>query len=296
MPEPKISGRYVCEIEAQSHIFSESAFSILKSRESSIRLLEINNNIIKIELADLQRIGRSQDNYILASFTIASNFLIALNIAAIGLFTWTSGSRLFWPFEHYSENIKKGIILLISKGIPYPAERRPLSEEDVRTAIMIFGALCGEGDQTFRREYLKGIIHINAGFGDLSFHREAFGNFYRALEYFVTARVLKRDKLSNELREIKEGLGKMGMRQEHVDEFASLYKIRSEQIMHAQKTPKEIDFEDVIKIKVFSDYALHKYFKAKAVSDLEEIRKTGSEITVKRDHPQPIRNRKQKRT
>jgi hypothetical protein len=161
---------------------------------------------------------------------------------------------------------------------------------------MIFGSLCREGDQTFRREYLKGIAHINAGFGDLSFHREAFGNFYRALEYFVTARVLKKSNLPNELRDIKEGLRKVGMRPELVDEFTSLYKIRSEQIMHAQKTPKEIDFDDVIKMKVFSDYALHKYFKANAVSDLEEMGKTGSEMTANRDHPQPIRNRKQKRT
>src|SRR4030042_1528926 len=87
--------------------------------------------------------------------------------------------------------------------------------------LIICGSLLREAEEDFRREYLKGIIHLNAGFGDLVFHREAFANFYRAFEYFVTARVLKKTKLANEGKELNEGMALMGL----TDQFCEAFDI-----------------------------------------------------------------------
>jgi len=44
--------------------------------------------------------------------------------------------------------------------------------------------------------------------------------------------------------------------------------------MHAQRSPKEIDLEDVLKVKVFTDYALYRYYRARADEWLERQRRT----------------------
>ena len=130
--------------------------------------------------------------------------------------------------------------------------------------MIIYGSILREEDQSFRREYLKGIIHSDIGFADLSFYREAFANFYRSFELFVTSRILKKTKLKNELKAIQDALLSLGLPHEMCDEFQTLYRLRSEQVMHAQRLPREIESEDVLKIKVFADYVLYKYYRSKA--------------------------------
>jgi hypothetical protein len=48
--------------------------------------------------------------------------------------------------------------------------------------------------------------------------------------------------------------------------------------MHAQREPKEMDMDDVLKIKVFTDYALHTYYRSQADQWLNEKRKADSLI------------------
>jgi hypothetical protein len=89
----------------------------------------------------------------------------------------------------------------------------------------------------------------------------------------MTTRVLKKKRLRNEIKELQEGLRALGLSEDFCEEFRNLYRTRSEQVMHAQRTPKEIDGEDVLKMKVFTDYALHRYYRSKADEWLKQRRK-----------------------
>ena len=80
------------------------------------------------------------------------------------------------------------------------------------------------------------------------------------------------------MKELKEGICLLGLSDEFCDECTSPYKVRSEQVMHAQREPKEMDMDDVLKIKVFKDYALHTYYRSQADQWLKEKRKADSLI------------------
>lgn len=269
----KIYSQFITEIKSHSHILDESNFSVLKSEESLTQVFDIKKDKFKVKVIMTEEMKRDNHDYFGYAFMVSSSLLMALNIAALGHFTWTVGNSMFWFCEHIGPSGKRDKIIMKQKDLSFPAERRELTEGEIRNSIIILGSLLYEPDQTFRQEYLKGITHLSAGFGDLVFSREAFANFYRSFEYFITTRVLKKSKLSNEVKDIQEGMLLLGLSDEFCEEFINLYKLRSEQVMHAQREPKEIDTDDVIKIKVFTDFALHKYYRAKADRWLEEQRK-----------------------
>jgi len=264
MKTMNIYGRFISEVRSYSHILKESAFAVLMSEECLTRVLDVRDDKLKVEVIMTEEMKETNKDYFGYGFLVSSSFLMALNIAALGHFTWTIGNRMFWHCEHIGPSGKPEQILMNAREVSFPTEKALLTENEVRNSLIILGSLLRESEQNFRREYLKGILHLNAGFGDLAFHREAFANFYRSFEYFVTTRVLKKKKLSNEIKDLKEGIRLLGLPGKFCDEFISLYKKRSEQIMHAQRVPKDVDLEDVLKIKVFTDYALHRYYRSKA--------------------------------
>jgi hypothetical protein len=271
----KIYSRFITEMKSHSHTLDKSAFSVLMSEQSLMRVFDVRQDRFKVEVIMTEEMKKTNKDYFGYAFAVSSSFLVALNIAALGHFIWTVGDRMFWHCEHIGPSGKAEQVFMNSKDPIFPAEKRGLTEGEVRNSIIICGALMRDTDQTFRKEYLKGIIHISPGFADISFNREAFANFYRAFEYFITSRVLGKKKLGNELRDLSKGIRSLGLSDEVCKELPNLYKIRSEQVMHAQKGPKDIDIDDVIKIKVFTDYALHRYYRKKADQWLIEQRKTG---------------------
>lgn len=279
MPKDKGISRLSCEIRSHSHILSEAAFSVLMREESLTRVIEVKNDKLKIEVRTDEKMQGTKLNDIEYAFIVASSFMMSLNIASLGHFSWSTGSRLFWFFELIDERGLKENIFIHSNDIPYPADKRRLSESEVKNAIIIAGSIMLEKDQAFRREYLKGITHMNAGFADLIYYRESFANFYRSLEYFLTAKVIKKNKLKNELKELQQGLKTIGFKKDFIDEFRYLYRIRSEQVMHAQKKQKAIETDDVFKIKTFTDFALHRYYRKIGDDWLEKQRESqGSPI------------------
>jgi hypothetical protein len=274
----KTYSRFITQIKSHSHILDESAFSILTSEQSLAQVFDVTKESFKVAVIMTEEMKKENSDYFGYAFTVSASFLVALNIAALGHFTWTVGNRMFWHCEHIGPSGKIENIFLNSKDVPFPVEKIVLTGIEVRNSMKICASLLFETDQTFRQEYLKGIMHLSAGFGDLSFSREAFANFYRAFEYFITTRVLKKTKLTNEVKDLKEGICSLGLSDEFCDEFTSLYKVRSEQVMHAQREPKEMDMDDVLKIKVFTDYALHTYYRSQAEQWLKEKRRIDSLI------------------
>ena len=270
--------RFITQIRSHSHILDESAFSILMSEQSITQVFNVTQDSFKVAVIMTEDMKKENTDYFGYAFGVSASFLVALNIAALGHFTWTVGNRMFWHCEHIGPSGKIENVFMNSKDVSFPIEKRMLTDGEVRNSMIILASLLRETDQTFRKEYLKGITHLSSGFGDLVFSREAFANFYRAFEYFITTRVLKKTKLTNEVKELKEGICLLGLSDEFCDEFTSLYKVRSEQVMHAQREPKEMDMDDVLKIKVFKDYALHTYYRSQADQWLKEKRKADSLI------------------
>jgi hypothetical protein len=271
-----VYSRFITEIRSYSHILNQSAFALLMREEPLTRVLDVKEDRFKIEVIMTDEMKTTNKDYFGYAFLVSSNFLMAMNIAALGHFTWLSGNQMFWHCEHIGPSGKMEQILMKSKEMPFPTEKTLLTEGEVRNALIILGSLLREVDHNFRREYLKGIVHLDTGYGDLVFYREAFANFYRSFEYFMTTRVLKKKKLGNEVKELQEGMRSLGMSDQFCEEFENLYRLRSEQVMHAQREPKQIDADDVIKIKVFTDYALHKHYRSRADQWLSEQRKDGS--------------------
>ena len=105
-------------------------------------------------------------------------------------------------------------------------------------------------------------------------------NFYRLFEYFVTRKILKISKLKNELKQFKKVISDFGMSSEIIDEFTNTYKLRSEQIMHAQRDQVEVDPDDVIKIKAYLDFALHKHYRKIADEWLKERRSASKALAA----------------
>ena len=271
-----VYSRFITEIRSYSHILNQSAFALLMREEPLTRVLDVKEDRFKIEVIMTDEMKTTNKDYFGYAFLVSSNFLMAMNIAALGHFTWLSGNQMFWHCEHIGPSGKMEQILIKSKEMPFPTDKTVLTEGEVRNALIILGSLLREVDQNFRREYLKGIVHLDTGYGDLVFYREAFANFYRSFEYFMTTRVLKKKKLGNEVKELQEGMRSLGMPDKFCEEFENLYRLRSKQVMHAQREPKQIDADDVIKIKVFTDYALHKHYRLRADQWLSEQRKDGS--------------------
>lgn len=271
----KTYSRFITEIKSHSHILDESALSILMSEQSITRVFNVTSESFKMAVIMTEDMKKENTDYFGYAFGVSASFLVALNIAALGHFTWTVGNRMFWHCEHIGPSGKIENVFINSKDVSFPAEKRSLTASEARNSMIICASILRETDQTFRQEYLKGIIHLGAGFADLVFSREAFANFYRAFEYFITTRVLKKTKLGNEMKDLKEGIRLLGLPDIYFEEFKSLYKVRSEQVMHAQKEPRGMDMDDVLKIKVFTDYALHTYYRSQADQWLNEKKKAG---------------------
>jgi hypothetical protein len=95
-----VYSRFISEIRTYSHILNESAFAILMREEPLIRVLYVKEDRIKIEVIMTDEMRKTNKDYFGYAFTVSSSFLMALNIAALGHFTWLLGNRMFWFCEH----------------------------------------------------------------------------------------------------------------------------------------------------------------------------------------------------
>jgi hypothetical protein len=266
-----------CILESHSHKLNEKAFSLLKRRESQAQVTDISGRQIEITFKSPKQLHKNIDEFYPKAHLMASNFVIAINIATLGHFTWLNGNQLF-PTYHSKQtkekNIQNNIIFTSQRS--YPLELKEISENEIRNTVIMYPSLLLEKDQYIRQEYVKGIIHMGLSFHDVRFDKDAFANFYRLFEYFVTNKILKTSKLKNELKQFKEVIYNLGMGSQITDEFRNIYKLRSDQVMHAQRDQVEIDPDDVIKIKAYLDFVLNKHYRKIADEWLEKGRSTSN--------------------
>lgn len=247
-----------CVLESHSHNLSESAFSILMGNDNLSQVRKVDSRYLELITRADKKYFATADEFYLHAHAVASIYLMALNIASFGHFTWANGTQQspVYGIEH-EDNSRSEIVFL--PEIKYPLDKVDISENEVKVALKLAGALLKEEDQSIRMEYIKGIIHLGTIFGDVDFYKESFSNFYRLFEYLVTKRILNKKKLVNERKELRSIiLGELG--NESAEEFDNLYRLRSEQVMHAQKKQVKILLDDLLKMKCMLDCILFRYY------------------------------------
>ena len=218
---------------------------------------------------DFPTLSKIEEFAAFASYSL-SYFLMALNIGSLGHFDWELKHQTKPIYALFNHDLKQGVGLGSGENYTYPSDAiSPLTENDVKHSILIFGAISKENDQNVRKEYLKGLYHYGLDFFDISFRKETFANFYRSFEFFVTNRILKAKKLKNELKQFKEVLQSLNLKPEVVQMFAEeLYPLRSEQVMHSQRQQIEIEWEQVSKMKFLTDVTMQESYKPIWEADL----------------------------
>ena len=157
----KTYSRFITQIRSHSHILDESAFSILMSEQSITQVFNVTQDSFKVAVIMTEDMKKENTDYFGYAFGVSASFLVALNIAALGHFTWTVGNRMFWHCEHIGPSGKIENVFMNSKDVSFPIEKRMLTDGEVRNSMIILASLLRETDQTFRKEYLKGIPKRN---------------------------------------------------------------------------------------------------------------------------------------
>ena len=263
-----------CPITSYSHRLRPDSFGILMKPEAAIQVSNLTESSFLVIARDIVG-AKSIEDFYSVGHTVISNFLVALNIATLGLFGWTRNET--YPFPQYSlldptdpPTVK---ILLQKPGIPFPTDPKDeLTEEEIQKSVLLFRALASEPVSDVGWEYLKGLYHLTTLIYDVEFRKDAFGNFYRALEFFISDRVLRVRKLKNELRDIQKALLDLGFSDVIIEEFRELYMIRSKQVMHAQRGLGSVDWDAVGKMKMFTDAVMHKVYQPIWEAEIAKLR------------------------
>ena len=193
---------------------------------------------------------------------IISHFLLAINVATLGHFTWDFRFVSPAPYLFVDER-KKTSHFLFGEFTKYQndEEKLEITKGLVWRTLQLFLAIASEEDRSLKKEYIKGLYNLHHSFFDIEFLNEAFSSFYKAFEFFCTTRLLKVKKLTNEKKQLKKILSDFGFKEAVLSDFDKLYQIRCNQAMHAQKSVDSIDKEAVIRIKIFLDFIMHKFYQ-----------------------------------
>lgn len=256
-------------VRSEYHKLPVEAFRLLRHPDSHIQVGDVGQ---KRFLLSVLAVDAPADEALAAlqGHKSMGAFLVALNVATLGMFHFAEEPWVH-PLVHVSEELggpsHPGVLVTTPRRIDAPD--RTLEEREVENALIIFPVLARETDWVLLSEYLRGLLLLRMQCVDLSFRREAFACFYRALENFAAARILKVRKLKNELRDLKRAISSVGMSEKALTELDTVYKVRSSQVAHSQIMPRDVDLDEVMKTKTFLDFVMFKTFKAQGVKILE---------------------------
>lgn len=123
---------------------------------------------------------------------IISYFLVSINVATLGNFSWdfqfvSAAPYILIDYDQKASNF------LYNKPNEYIHKEKYLdiNKELVWRTMQLFLSLGHEKDDSLKREYIKGLYNFHHGFFDIEFNNEAFSNFYKALDFFVQQKYLK---------------------------------------------------------------------------------------------------------
>ena len=254
-----------CRLRTDSHTLTSSAFRLFQLEASNIRIHDVRDHDLLISVRPLNT-DAPEPVQIHDCYSVITAMLIALNVGALGTFTFAQDPWVH-PVLIAADDLAgmnaRSTALVVEADIAYP-ERRQITEVDAENAALVFGIIAREHTPVLTGEYCRGLLLTRMNVLELNFRREAFLCFYRGLEYFVANRLLKVRKLSNELRDLQRGLRMLTGDHELIDELRTVYRIRSSQVAHSQGPQSDISQDDLMKMKVFLDFVMHKTFKEEA--------------------------------
>lgn len=253
------------KIRSDSHVMTSESFHLLQREDSNIRIHEVREHDLVLSVRPSNE-HASETEKIHDCQRVINAMLIALNVGCLGTFTLDED-----PWAHpvltvaddlEGKNSRKAA-LVVRPETAYP-DRQQLTGRDVESSVLIFGIVARERTPVLNGEYIRGLLLMRMNVLELNFRRESFLCFYRALEHFAANRILKIRKLSNELRDLQRAVRTLTNDKELIEELRTVYRIRSSQVAHSQNNQVEITHGDLLKIKVFLDFLMHKTFKDEA--------------------------------
>ena len=173
-----------CKITTYTHFLHPSAFNILDDSKTNLFVEDVQKESMIIGITNRINVISDQEKFIRFANIALQDMTIALNDASLGLFMWEierSPSPIYQISDPVS-NLNVDVMMAPARII-YPDVTRQLTAMEVDRAILLLGVLFREDDQNVRAEYIKGMIHLVLGFSDISFNREAFGNFFRSWSF-----------------------------------------------------------------------------------------------------------------
>jgi hypothetical protein len=193
---------------------------------------------------------------------IISHFLIAINVATLGLFTWDFKFVSPAPYQYVDVKKNKAHFLFVgTQKYVFEEELLQIQKPLIWRTLQLLIVFGTEKDRPLTTEYIKGLYNFHNGFFDINFINESFSNFYKAFEFFCTKRILKVNKLKNEKKQLRFVLSEFGFKENALKDFDKIYLKRCNLAMHAQKGLQPIDKGAVLRIKIFLDSIMHKYYR-----------------------------------
>ena len=200
-----------CQIVSSTHSLNKDAFKFLENPQVAIKAKHIEEDRFVLVWATSNRPDLQPEYEWFHAHIIFSSFLAALNMATLGIFSWGDGLNVGPIYGQYEPDTGTSQLITLNQDHQQIIEQKiPLTDRDIENTIILFRPISKEEESFSRSEYLKGIIHLSINHFEINFHREAFSNFYRSFEYFVTQKILKTRKLKNELKQMQLVLSQYG--------------------------------------------------------------------------------------
>ena len=248
-------------IVSYHHRLTEDAFEYFMKPDLLLQVSNVKERSFLVSCYKAEE-DKRLDLFYAKSHDIISYFLIAINVATLGHFTWDFRFVSPAPYLFVDAHQHKSQFLFAEPArYTFSEDPMEISKPLVWRTLQLFLALGNERDQRLKTEYVKGLYNFHNGFFDIEFLNEAFGNFYKAFEFFCTSKMLKAKRLSNEKKQLRGVLSEFGFEEPVLEEFDKVYTIRCSQAMHAQRRLETVDKEAVVRIKIFLDSIMHKYYQ-----------------------------------
>lgn len=249
-------------IKSHHHRLNEDSFSLFAENQIDLRISDIKDDSLTLCVESLA--GEGENNFLARAHSIISYYLVAINVATLGHFSWDFQLVSPVPYFKTEEPDDFGDFVFMHRSMNYEfgEDHLDITPELVWRSIKIMIALGYEKDEVFLSEYIKGIYNLHNYLFNIDFRNESFSNFYKAFEYFCTAKILEVKNLKNEKAQLKGVLNDFGFNENIISDFDEIYVARCNDVMHAQKGIKAgVDKDLIIKLKIFLDSLLHRHYE-----------------------------------
>lgn len=246
------------DVVSLSHKLNARSLEWLNRDSTQIHttLIDERHFTLRSKIADLHTSEFREATY--KSYRYLWTWLLSLNVGGVAHFDFAQkdlGGRILKAFPK-SVGATPTFVAMTAAG-KFDEFDVAFDEEDSRRAGLVFIAAAKESESWILDEYIKGLYHFGGSIYGIEFWKDAFANFYRLFEYFVTRRLLVQKKLANEVKEIEKALTQCGVPMAIIEMFSQeVYRLRSSQVMHAQAEQHEIGPEEAGKAKILCDLAM----------------------------------------